>query len=636
MDRLALIQDLHLGIALAGLLAAGLHAALAWMILRRQGHRSEPRLFAVANLLLAGFQLLQLLEFGNSSGSLRLDPGAERAMHAGQLLANVLVLAIFFHLLATFEQRYKRPRAGIRSWITHHLHRHARLYVPGAYLAVLFGMAVYLTDVAAVGNLLAGLRGAIGPTSAYLFGAALWGLTFVLFPARPGQEHLAVPVAGRALLLTTLGLTVGLLALWHDDRPRVTAELLLPLLHLHSLPVALFLALVRYEFSFMDRFVNGALRILAWSAVVLAAYWIFHRLRFTDPEWGRLATSVARVAILLGAIAVAPWVGRMAARFGDRVFFGRRLEAADLRRLFARRLASGQGLAALVEATCADLAHALRARGVHAVIGGQPESNSAIRLRVPLSTGGDPVGWLLLSDRRDLMPYFDGERAMLRDIAPMLAGAIAGLRQREPVAVAGQEPVAEQDTTRGSREDPRSAASPPSASLEGDRRAEELRRRLAEEARLPQRWTTSVLGAASHVVEKDHAVAARILVCLARVAHHVRSGAPRQVRLVEEMEFARDLLALERVRRSNRLRSSLHFPASLNGQAVPRGLMVRLLGRVLAEPVGTASAPIELEVLARVRDGRVEIAVLAPEGSGGPFRAHFPRREFEGRAAASS
>jgi hypothetical protein len=628
MNPVELSQDLHLGVSLSLLVAAGLHAVLAWMTLRRYGRRAEPRLFAVANLLLAAFQILQLAEFAASAGRVRLTDSMASAVFAGQLLFGVLVLAMFFHLLATFEQRYRRPRSGLRSWVTHHLHENAKVYVPGVYVAVVLGMAVYLLDAGPIRAALADLRGAIGPTSAYLFGAALWGLTFVLFPARAGQEHLAVPVAGRALLLTSLGVTLGLLALWHDARPRVTQELLMPLLHLHSVPVAIFLALVRYEFAFMDRYVNGVVRTIAASAVVLGAYWLFHRVRLDDPDWGRLATSVVRVTILLGAVALAPRLAAIAGGLSDRHFFGRRFRPADLRRMFARRLSSGQGLSALVEATCADVAHVLSARGVHAVIG--PDAVAATesaRLRIPLSTGSDPVGWLLLGERRDLLPYFDGERAVLRDLAPLLAGAIAGLRQTELAAVPsastfeGAAASTSRDAESARRLDPREEA---------------LRRRLDQETRLPQRWTTHVLGAASHVVAEDQQAAAAILRCLARVAHHVRPGGPRQVRLVEEMEFTRDLLALERVRRANRLRTSLHFPATLNDQAVPRGVMVRLLGRVLAEPVGTASAPIDLEVLARVAEGRVEIEVHAPEGSGGNLRGQFARRVLPARAASTS
>lgn len=626
MDRFELLQDLHLGVSLAFLIAAGLHATLAWMTVRRYGHRKEPRLFAAANLLLAFFQLLQLAEFGLVSGRVRAGGAATSALFAVQLLVGVLVLSMFFHLLATFEQRYRRPRSGMRSWLTHHLHNHARVYVPSVYALVVIGMALYLLEAGPVREGLSALRGSIGPTSAYVFGAALWGLTFVLFPARQGQEHLAVPVAGRALLLTSLGVTLGLIALWHGQRPRVTSELLLPVLHLHSLPVAVFLALVRYEFAFMDRFVSGVVRALAGAVVVLVAYWLFHRVRLDDPNWGRLATSVVRVSILLGAVALAPKVAALAGTLCDRWIFARQVKLADLQRMFARRLASGQGLAALVEATCADIGHALRARGVHAVIGDAVSRPESARLRVPLTTGGDPVGWLLLGDRRDLLPYFDGERRILRDLAPLLAGAIEGLRQREPAAVPNHD--APSAPTNGGREADVLRAPDP--------REEALHRRLAAEARLPQRWTTHVLGAASNVVATDREAAVAILTCLARVAHHVRPAGPRQVKLMDEMEFVRDLLALERVRRSNRLRTALHFPASLNDQAVPRGVLVRLLGRVLAEPVGTASAPIELEVSARAIEGRVEIEVRAPEGSGGVLRAQFPRRTLNGQSRSAS
>ena len=610
-----LTRDLHLGIALSFLFGIGLHVVLAFWTLARQRVREE-QVFAAANGLLAVSLALQLVEFGVAIGLWHFDGATARGVLGAQLAANLMVLAIFFQLLATFEQRYQRPHAGLRSWFTHQIGHHAHVAVPVGYAVVMLGGFVYLIDAGGVGELMASVRGVIGPTSAYLFGVSLWVLVFVLFPARPGQEHLAVPVAGRAVLLTTLGLTIGLIALWNDQRPRVTQEVLLPLLHLHSVPVAVFLALVRYEFAFMDRFVLGGLRTVVWAVVVLAAYWVFHRVVAFGPELGPLALSVVRIGVLLGALALAPPLARRVSDAAERLMFARRTTPATLRRRFAERLAEGRGLADLIESTCVDVSNALRARGVRVVVGSATAvGREPVQMRVPLTVGGDSVGELLLGDRRDLLPYFDGERRLIDGIAPLLAGAIAAFRRAQPRPV---EPEG-LDLALASETPPRASSTPTAVPTS--------RRTWPDpESTLSSRWQSEVLSAATAVSEGDPEAGARILRILERAAAHLRAGGERQVTLEREMEFGRDLLALETLRRGNRMSAAVHFPRPLSDQAVPRGVVLRLMARLIAEPVPQNGNRVDVELRATQTDGRVDLELLG-DGAGA-LRAQFGRRRI--------
>jgi len=612
-----LARDVHLGVTLASLFAIAAHAVLAvWTLHREQSPGS--RIFAAANALLAVSISIQLVEFGVAIGRFTLEPVTYRALAGSQLLANLLVLAIFFQLFASFAGRAVRPRTGVRVWLSETVHRHRGLLVPAVYGVVVIGGLFYLSGMGDVATAVTTLRNTIGPTSAYLFGAALWILCFLMFPARPGQEHLAVPVAGRAILLTSLGVTLGLLALWSQDRPRMTREVLLPLLHLHSIPVAVFLALVRYEFAFMDRFVLGALRILGTSAVVVAAYWIWNRVPDALIEFGALGMSTSRVLVLLAAVTGGPWVGRAVERAGARLLFARRASPQTLNRAFASRLAEGKGLAALIEATCADVSSALRARGVRVLVGGARSGSEPVRLEVPLRVGDEQVGSLLLGDRRDLLPYFDGERRLLDSIAPLLAGAIAAFRQRRP------QPIDENGVEKAL-----ASETPPHVAAAAPARAPEPRRRSWPDAgtTLATAWQSEVLSAAARVGAEDAEGAARILTVLDRAAAHLRADGERQVSLAREFEFARDLVALETLRRENQLAPDLHYPNELADQAVPRGVALRLMAKIIAVPRPADGWPrCSLELHAREHDGRAEI-VLTGEGVGA-LRAQFPRRDL--------
>ena len=621
-----LTRDLHLGMALVFLFAIVLHVVLGfWTLVRERGR--EAQIFAAANGLLAVSLAIQAVEFGIAIDHFHFDTQTQVAIPAAQLAANLLVLAIFFQMLATFERRFRRERRGLRAWITHQLHANAQTMVPAAYVLVIAGGLVYLVDAGGVSAVVEGLRSSIGPISPYLFGTFLWVLCFVLFPARPGQEHLAVPVGGRAVLLTSLGLTLGLIALWHDGRPRVTQEVLLPLVHLHSVPVVVFLALVRYEFSFMDRFVLGVLRVSTWLAVVLAAYWTFHRVALLMPDLGGLGLSVLRISILMGAVAVAPWAARSVSAAAERVLFARRTSAVELRDRFAARMAEGRGLAELVEATCADVAQALRARGVRVAVGHAGEGQEPVQVRVPLLVGGERQGTLLLGDRRDLLPYFDGERRLLRSIAPLLAGAIAAFRRTDarPIEASGSGRAAASETP---------PVPPVAVGRTRPAGGSRPRRSWPDPVdTLSSGWQSEVLTAAARVGERDAEAGARILRTLDRAAAHVKADRSRQVALEDEMAFGRDLLALETLRRNNRMEASVHFPASLAAQAVPRGVALRLMARLIAQPSDDeATTTSHVELRAQPDGERVRLEIDGPAAAS--LRAHFPRRDVRSLGSA--
>jgi hypothetical protein len=599
---------------------------------RRRPAQSEQKLFGGANLALCGWhglQLIELLSVGRSAG---FGEFATRALFGGQLLLSGLVLAVFAHLSCTFERVYRRQAPSLRAALTTHLHRRQRWYVYAVYTALALFASAYLADTAGLSGLLASLRDAIGPTSAYIFGLSLLFMTFVLFPARPGQERIVVPVLGRAALMLSLSLCILLIALWHESHPTRTALLLLPWLHLHSVAFVIFLALVRYEFAFMDRFIRETLRVLAWALVVAVAYMAFNRVHFPPASWASIANSTTRIAILLGAVVLGPWLGSVAARWADRVLFDRRIRLEDAIHTFAHRLHRSVTLKELIDGAAQDIARAVHARHVHIVIGGDEHLHAALRseeergggyrLQVPLGVGDQRTGWILLGERRNLYPYFDGEHFFLRMSGELLGSAVAAIRRRQ-VLHAEQDPEAA-----------RLQQSEQMVALRSE--LDRLRARLRDvRERCDPELASDVLGLAEEAGARDPAAGLRIVASLRRVLQHgmEREAAPST--LGKEMAFARELLALEKLRLRNRLDVDLGYDGTLEDQAVPHGILLPLLDNAIQHGVRRELRVGWVRVRA-ARDGQAVELTVEDNGAGmDPSRIELQGRGGLARVLAS-
>lgn len=619
MDR----HDAKLVFVLGYAFAILLHGLLAaWIHRRRRPGQLESQLFGAANLALAAWHGLQLIELLVVGRALQLGGAATRALLGGQLLLSGLVLALLFQLLCSFERIYRRQAPSLRAAVTNHLHRQQRWYVSGVYLLLIVGLSSYLAEGANLGAAAERLRAAIGPTSAYVFGFALLGMTFVLFPARRGQERILVPVMGRAILMLSLVLNLGLIALWHDRHPTRTALVLLPWLHLHSVGFAIFLALVRYEYSFMDRYVRETLRVASWAAVVAIAYFAFNRVGFSNPQWGPLAASTARLSILLGACALGPWLGGVVARWTDRRLFDRQILPEDAIHGFARRLNRSLDLKELIDGAARDIARAVHAKHVHIVVGGDEHLRAAIaseekrgggyRLQVPLGVGEKRSGWILLGERRNLYPYFSGERFFLRLSGELLGSAVAAIRRRDllqPVSDPGS------DRPRDHRYD--------------NLRAEVARLRAAERTtaeRFDAELVADALAIAEEASARDPESAARVIASLRRVLQHAMDATQGASTIGREMAFARDFLALQKLRLRNRLEVDLSYDGALEDQLIPFGTLLPLLENVFAHGLRRELRIGWVRVHAQ-REGQVVELLIEDNGCG----AEPDRIDLEGR-----
>lgn len=637
MDR----HDVRLAFALGYFLAIVMHATMAWMIRRRGGRSLEIHLFGVANIALAGWHLAQCVELLAYGRVFALGDTAARTIWAIQLLLSGVVLVLFFHLLCTFERVYRRPAPSLRAAITKELHRRERFWVPAAYFSLAAAAALYLADMGAPGGGFGWLRERIGPTSAYLFGGTLLFMTFVLFPARPGQERIVVPAMSRVLLLFSLAVNLLLLALWHDAHPARTRLILLPWLHLHSVAFVIFLAMVRYEFSFMDSYVRNSLRAMVWVTVVCIAYFLFNRVSYLSSLWGRTALSLTRIGILFAGVSLAPWAARRVAQFSDRVLFDRRVDLEEAVHVFARRMMSSQNLNQLVSGAADDIAHAVHSKKVHVVIGRSAKAKdvaeqreAGFRLRIPMGDPADPNGWVLVGERRNLYPYFDGERNYLRVVAELLGGAVHGVRNRDSGA-----------STQAMAEDIDEEL--PFELARKNRELSQLRLRLrGERERFDPEMVSDVLAIADELGGRDPAAALDVVRSLERVLRHALTEGVRRSTLGTEMAFARDYLALEKLRLRNRLEVTLGYDGSLDSQLVPHRLLQPLIENSLHHGLRREIRVGEIHIHGGAENGIVELFVedngsgLPPSfaaedyDEGGLARLRLWMRECFGEAAA--
>lgn len=559
------LADLKLATLLLQPAGAVLHLALAAWILRRHS-RGEAAVFAASNAALAAWHLLHWAEALGASTGAPLSATASALLAGGQLWLGLLVLASFFHLLCSFEM-LRRRRRSLRQALAAHLHRHRQLYVPVAYALPVLGALAWALDPGGLGELLASLRGGIGPTSGYVFGGALAFLAFVLFPARSGQEKILVPALGRAALLTSLGVTMGLVALWHDAHPQRTQWALLPWLQLHSVFFVVFFALVRYEFSFMDRYVLGTLRLGAGAVVVALAYYAFNRMAFAGGTEARFLTSASRLSVLVAAVALAPWAGAHVVAWADRVLFARPRPLRSAARQFALGIQSEGSVRDLGAHLRRALGDVLHVEQVQLVAGDLPAPVvPAGGLRVELADREDRRrGWLVLGARRNLYPWFDGERAFLRRVATHSGRALARIQ-----------PAAEGPVSRPL----------------GTRRLDRLE--LAVKA----------LG-------EDPAVD-RARECIARCRAHLAKAGPTT--LEDEFAFAGDLFALEQLEHAGGLRVELRFPDSLAQQELPAGTLLPLLDNALDHGVGAGGG----HVVVRAEQRGRRCALLVEDDGPGP------------------
>ena len=120
------------------------------------------------------------------------------------------------------------------------------------------------------------------------------------------------------------------------------------------------------------------------------------------------------------------------------------------------------------------------------------------------------------------------------------------------------------------------------------------------------------------VRDKDTATATRMLELLGDMLRRVmRADRPHEVTLKDEIEFARQYLAIEAIRFSDRLEPSFEIPAELATAAVPEFLLQPLVENAIRHGVAKREGVTRLRIAAQ-RDGSDLVLTVTDRGAGAP------------------
>jgi signal transduction histidine kinase len=129
------------------------------------------------------------------------------------------------------------------------------------------------------------------------------------------------------------------------------------------------------------------------------------------------------------------------------------------------------------------------------------------------------------------------------------------------------------------------------------------------------------------VRDKDTPTATRMLELLGDMLRRVmRADRPQEVTLKDEVEFARQYLAIEEIRFSDRLQPSFEIPAELAGAAVPEFLLQPLVENAVRHGVAKREGATRIRIAAQ-HDGDDLVLTVTDEGPGTP---EIPAREGVG------
>jgi len=277
-------------------------------------------------------------------------------------------------------------------------------------------------------------------------------------------------------------------------------------------------------------------------------------------------------------------------------------------------MAHSPSLEKLVQAAAGDIAHAVHSKKVHIVVGGSAKAREAVRehesgeegfrLRIPMGDPTEPNGWILLGERRNLYPYFDGERQFLAAVGELLGGAIHSIRNRP--APAKPEPENAEETN---------------AELERLRHALSVTRRelRGERERFDPEMVGDVLAIADELGGDNAESALGVVRSLESVLRHALSEPLGRSSLASEMTFARDYLALEKLRLRNRLEVDLRYDPALQRQVVPHRLLQPLIENALLHGLRRELRVGKIRIHASLLEDTEEMVELQIEDNGAGF-----------------
>jgi LytS/YehU family sensor histidine kinase len=249
------------------------------------------------------------------------------------------------------------------------------------------------------------------------------------------------------------------------------------------------------------------------------------------------------------------------------------------------------------------------------------------RLCVALPAAEHVMGWLLLGERRNAYPWFDAERRYLALVAELLGSALDAMGAGELENNSGAAQRARDSSRETELEELKSRLAASQRELVASRR--EL---AAMRERLDPDLIAQVLEIAQEVGQRDPEAALGILHSLHRVYVYLLEESNGGVSLGEEIAFAQDLLALEKLRRRNRLDVSLSFDPKLREQLVPHLILQPLIENALVHGLSRELHPGSIEIHAKLNASRCHITV---EDNGSGFLGDLHQDALRGEGGLS-
>jgi len=321
----------------------------------------------------------------------------------------------------------------------------------------------------------------------------------------------------------------------------------------------------------------------------------------------------------------------------DRVLFDRDVDLARAVHRFAGRLSRSNSMRELERGAMQDIQEALHPKSIRLLIGANPrhqrmaeacnDGEKQYRLCVALPAAEQIMGWLLLGERRNAYPWFDAERRYLSLVAELLGSALDAMGAGELENNSGAAQRARDHSRESELEELRQRLATAQRELVSSRR--EL---AAMRERLDPDLIAQVLEIAQQVGQRDAESALEILHTLHRVYAYLLEEGAGGVGLGQEMAFAQDLLALEKLRRRNQLEVSLSFDPKLREQLVPHLILQPLIENALVHGLSRELHPGSIEIHAQLSFARCRITV---EDNGSGFLGDLHQDALRGEGGLS-
>ena len=404
-----------------------------------------------------------------------------------------------------------------------------------------------------------------------LFGVMLV-FVVMIFVAKGGGEDL-----GRYLRLfgTSMPLIFIVTSLYHEDR-----------------------------FGFVDLAVKRGLAFMLTYGL-LVAYFTFVYPRLSAFHGGGIGPWVLAISMLPMAI-ILPSVYRKLYAMLDNRWIGRRFTTIDAVKEFLGGMQSATGERDLIEQAEAGLRRIFRApTRIELSLSEAPPLDFNCVVDIPIVSGTERIGVLMMGRRENQVPYMSEDRALLESLTEVFSYMLENVRlQRKK--------------------------------QEQDQRAKELLHQAslselkALRAQINPHFLFNALNAIAGLIHKDPFRADNTVEQLAEVFRYtLRRSEKEWARLEDEFEFVSSYLEVERARFGERLHVSIDLDDAIGNVQTPVMVVQTLVENAVKHGVASVRGQGRVDVSARRENDRIVIEV-ADNGAGPDAQTSASQPKGEG------